>query len=70
MLKALSLAFLIPAFALFGAFAMPDAGERAPWVGLVTGAAVGLYFGLGRGGVRPTWFASLFGPPGRDGDDD
>jgi hypothetical protein len=44
-----------------------DAGERAPWAGMVTGAVVGLCFGLAFGGLRPSWFAALFGPASENG---
>jgi hypothetical protein len=64
----LSLAFFIPAFALLGAFAALDAGERAPCLGLAGGGVVGLFFGLGFGGFRPRWFAIVFGQPDQDDD--
>jgi RsiW-degrading membrane proteinase PrsW (M82 family) len=51
----LCLIFFVPAFALLGAFATLDGGERTPWGGLVACAVVGLFFGLGFGGVRVTW---------------
>jgi hypothetical protein len=62
----LCLAFFVPAFALLGAFATLDSGERTAWAGLVAGGVVGLFFGLGIGGFRAEWFASLFGPPDRN----
>jgi hypothetical protein len=64
----LDLVFFVPAFALLGALATLDASERAPWAALVAGAVVGLAFGLGFGGFRAKWFASFFGPPGRNKD--
>jgi len=47
----LCLVFFVPAFALLGAFATLDSGERAPWAGLLGGALAGLLFGLGFGGL-------------------
>jgi hypothetical protein len=67
---ALCLVFLAHALSLLGAFATLDSGKRTPGAGLVVGAGLGLFFGLGFGGFRPPWFASLFGPPGRDRDGD
>jgi RsiW-degrading membrane proteinase PrsW (M82 family) len=66
----LCLIFFVPAFALLGAFASLDAGERGAWAGLIAGAIVGLFFGLGFGGFRARWFAALFGPagPNKDGE--
>jgi hypothetical protein len=66
----LCLVFFVPAFALLGALATLDSGERTAWTGLVAGAVVGLFFGLAFGGFRPRWFASLFGPAGRNRDGD
>jgi hypothetical protein len=59
----LCLVFFVPAFALLGAFAALDGGERTTLAGLVAGAVVGVFFGLGFGEFRAEWFASLFGPP-------
>ncbi len=42
---ALCLAFFVPAFALLGAFATLDGGERTAWAVLVGGAVVGMVFG-------------------------
>jgi hypothetical protein len=64
----LALALCVPAFALLGAFATLDSGERGPWFGMAGGAVVGLFFGLGVGGFRPHWFARLFGAPDKEGD--
>jgi hypothetical protein len=36
---ALLLALVVPGFALLGALAAHDNGERMPWLGLATGAA-------------------------------
>jgi hypothetical protein len=36
--------------------------------GLVIGAVVECVFHIGFGGFRARWFASLFGPPGRNKD--
>jgi hypothetical protein len=62
------LVFFIPAFALLGALATLDSGQRTAWAGMVAGAVMGLFFGLGFGGFRAEWFASPFGPPGRNED--
>jgi hypothetical protein len=56
--------------ALLGAFATLDTGECAAWAGLVVGAVVGLFFGLGFGGFHLQWFASLFGVQVRNKDGD
>jgi hypothetical protein len=68
---ALILARFVPGFALLGAFAAYDNGERPPWLGLGAGAAVGVLFGCVFGGDR-RWrlWDDLFGPeqPGRDRD--
>jgi hypothetical protein len=66
----LCLIFFVPAFALLGALAGLDAGERGVWAGLVVCAVVGLFFGLGFSGFRPRWFASLFGAQARNNDGD
>jgi hypothetical protein len=57
----LCLVFFVPAFALLGAFATLDSGERTARAGLIVGAIVGLFFGLAFGGFRPKWFAYLCG---------
>jgi RsiW-degrading membrane proteinase PrsW (M82 family) len=66
----LCLAFFVPVFALLGAFATLDSGERAPWAGLLGGAVTGLLLGGGFAGFLPMYFASLFGPPARDEEHD
>jgi hypothetical protein len=53
------LVFFVPAFALLGAFAALDAGERTAWAGLVAGALVGLFSasasaGSAHGGSLPS----------------
>jgi hypothetical protein len=69
---ALLLALFVPAFALLGALAAYDNGERTPWLGLAAGAAVGALFGCVFGGDR-RWriWDYLFEPeqPGRDRDE-
>jgi hypothetical protein len=57
------LVLLVPGFALLGAFAAYDNGERTPWLGLAAGAAVGVFFGCVFGGDR-RWrlWDYLFGP--------
>jgi hypothetical protein len=64
------LVFFVPAFALLGAFAALDNGERTTWIGMGAGAFVGLFFGLAFGGFRLRWFASLVGPSARHKDAD
>ena len=49
---ALLLALFVPGFALLGALAAHDNGERTPWLGLAAGAAVGVLFGCIFGGDR------------------
>jgi hypothetical protein len=60
---ALLLALFVPGFALLGAFAAYDNGERTPWLGLMAGAAVGVLFECVFGGDR-RWriWDYLFGP--------
>ena len=41
----------LPGFALLGAFAAYDNGERTPWLGITAGAVVGLFFALVFGGA-------------------
>jgi hypothetical protein len=49
---ALMLALFVPGFALLGALAAYDNGERTPWLGLAAGAAVGVLFACVFGGDR------------------
>jgi hypothetical protein len=66
------LALFVPGFALLGALAAYDNGERMPWLGLAAGAVVGVLFGCVFGGDRK-WrlWDYLFGPeqPGADQDE-
>ena len=62
----LSLAFFVPAFALFGAFAAYDNHERTPWLGVSIGAVIGVLFGLVFGGARGRWLDVILGPEERD----
>jgi hypothetical protein len=48
----LCLIHFVATFALLGAFATLDSGEHTAWAGLVAGAVVGLFFGLGFGGFH------------------
>jgi hypothetical protein len=68
---ALMLALLVPGFALLGALAASDHGERPPWLGLGAGAAVGVLFGGAFGGER-RWriWDYPFGPEQPGGDSD
>jgi hypothetical protein len=69
---ALMLALFVPGFALLGALAASDNGERTPWLGLAAGAAVGALFGCAFGGDhRWRLWDDLFGPehPGADQDE-
>jgi hypothetical protein len=47
------LVLFVPGFALLGAFAAHDNGERTPWLGIAAGAVVGLFFALVFGGALP-----------------
>jgi hypothetical protein len=60
---ALLLALFVRGFALLGALAAYDNGERTPWLGFGAGAAVGVLFGCVFGGDRK-WriWDYLFGP--------
>jgi hypothetical protein len=59
----LSLAFMVPTWAILGAFAHLDAfGRRAVIGGAIVGGIVGVFFGLGFGGVKGKWVDWLFGP--------
>ena len=68
---ALMLVLFVPGFALLGALAAYDNGERTPWLGLAAGAAVGVLFGCVFGGDR-RWLLwdYLFGPEQPGGDRD
>ena len=57
----LSLAFFVPAFALFGAFAAYDNHERSPWLGVSIGAVIGVILGLVFGGVQGRWLDAILG---------
>ena len=57
----LSLAFFVPAFARFGAFAAYDIHERSPWLGVSLGAVIGGFFGLVFGGVQGRWLDAILG---------
>jgi hypothetical protein len=58
---ALCLTLFPIAFAFLGGADASDAGGNVT-VGLVAGALVGGFFGLGFGGVRRKWFDYVFGP--------
>ena len=68
---ALLLALFVPGFALLGALAASDNGERTPWLGLAAGAAVGVLLGCVFGGDR-RWgiWDYLFGPEQAGADQD
>lgn len=64
----LSLAIMIPTWAVLGAFARLDVvGPGGVVGGLVIGAAVGVFFGLVFGGARGRWVDAVFGPENRRG---
>jgi hypothetical protein len=54
----LCLAVFAPLFALLGAFVTLDTGEPA-WIGLGSGAVVGVFFGCLFGGAR--WAGRMLG---------
>jgi Na+/H+ antiporter NhaA len=58
---AMSLLVLVPAFAVLGAGVTLDTREPV-WIGLTAGIVVGVFFGLGFGGVRGRWVDAIFGP--------
>jgi hypothetical protein len=62
----LSLAIMIPAWALLGAFARLDVvGPGGVIGGLVVGGAVGVFFGLVFGGAKGKWVDAVFGAEDR-----
>jgi len=62
----LSLAIMIPAWALLGAYARLDAvGPGGVLGGMVVGGAVGVFFGLVFGGAKGRWVDGIFGPKDR-----
>jgi RsiW-degrading membrane proteinase PrsW (M82 family) len=62
----LSLAFFVPGFAFLGACAAYDNRERAPWLAVLTGALIGVFFGLVFGGLRGRWLDAMFPPADPD----
>lgn len=62
---ALSLAFFVPVFIVFGA------AGRGDWYGVVVGAGIGVFFGCVFGG-NPDWkiWDYIYGPKDPDAKDD
>jgi hypothetical protein len=64
----LSLAIMVPAFAMLGAFATLDSGGKLLF-GLTVGTGIGVFFGLLFGGVKGQWLDFIYGPE-QDNQDD
>ena len=59
----LSLAFMVPAWAMLGGFARLDTpGPGGVVGGMVIGGAIGVFFGLVFGGAKGKWLDYVYGP--------
>ena len=63
-----ALVVMVPAWSLLGAFATLDSGA-SPYVGLVGGGLVGVFFGLAFGGAKGRWLDVAYGPEATDPDE-